>query len=120
MLRLEKVATPLTAVACAVPLNVPADGFVPMAMVIWFVAVVTTLPCASSMLTVIAGAIELPAAALPGCTVIASFAGGATVVVLPEPHPAIKRRETRMEIPINLQVTPAADREEPDIMAILF
>ena len=58
MLRVENVATPATAFACAVPLSVPLDGFVPMAIVTWFVAVGTTMPAASSMLTVTAGAME--------------------------------------------------------------
>ena len=69
MLNVENVATPATAVTCAVPLSVPLDGFVPMAIVIWLVAVVTTLPTASSTLTRTAGVIEPPATTLLGCTV---------------------------------------------------
>src|ERR1700719_3969740 len=83
MLRAENVATPATAFACAVPLNVPLDGFVPMAIVIWLVAaapVVTTLPRASSTLTATAAVIEAPAATLLGCTVNASFVAAPTTL----------------------------------------
>ena len=76
MLKFENVATPATAAAVAVPVSVPLDGVVPMAIVTWFVAVVTTLPCASSMLTVTAGVIMPPADALLGCVANANFAGG--------------------------------------------
>src|SRR5260370_21285528 len=81
MLSVEKVATPAPAFACAVQLNVPLDGFVPMAMVIWFVAVDTTLPATSSTLTVIDGLIELPAATLLGSVVNTSFAAAPTVTL---------------------------------------
>ena len=73
MLRFENVATPATAFTSAVPPNVPIDGFVPMAIVIWFVAVVTTFPAASSTLTWTAGVIEFPAPTRLGCTVNASL-----------------------------------------------
>src|SRR6266478_494891 len=75
MLRVENVATPATAAAVAVPDNVPPPGLVPMAIVTAFVAVVTTFPLASSMLTCTAGVIAAPAIAFVGCTVNASFAG---------------------------------------------
>src|SRR5450631_3243631 len=81
MLRFENVATPATALAVAVPLSVPLDGFVPMAIVIAFVAVVTTLPCASSTVTVTAGVIELPAATFVGCCVNTSFAAAPGVTL---------------------------------------
>jgi hypothetical protein len=48
MLSVENVATPATAFATAVPLRVPLDGFVPIAIVIWGVEEVTTLPLLSS------------------------------------------------------------------------
>jgi hypothetical protein len=76
MLKFENVATPLTGVAVNVPASVPADGLVPIAIVTGFVAVVTTLPCASSTLTATAGVMELPAATLLGCVVNANLAGG--------------------------------------------
>src|ERR1700722_393477 len=73
MLRVEKDATPATAFTCAVPLSDPLDGFVPMVIVIWFVAVVTRFPLASSTDTWTAGEIEAPATTLLGCTVNASL-----------------------------------------------
>src|SRR5579859_6202325 len=81
MLSVENVATPAMAFSCAVPLSVPLAGFVPIAMVIWFVAVVTRLPRESSTLTWIAGVIELPAATDVGWTEIASFAAAPAVTL---------------------------------------
>src|SRR5205807_1556212 len=74
MLRLEKVATPLTAATVVVPARVPLAGLVPIATVMLVVAVVTVLPWASWTVTCTAGVIAAPAAALLGCTVKASFA----------------------------------------------
>src|SRR5436309_12949097 len=74
MLRLEKVATPLTAATVVVPERVPLAGLVPIASVMLVVAVVTALPCASWTATCTAGVIAAPAAALLGCTVKTSFA----------------------------------------------
>ena len=74
MLKVGNVATPATAFTVAVPPSVPPPGFVPMAMVTGLVAVVTTFPCESSMVTWTAGEIEAPAATLLGWTVIMSFA----------------------------------------------
>src|SRR5580692_1729924 len=82
MLSVENVATPLTALAVIVPASVPLDGFVPMAIVTWFVAPLTRLPVESSTDTWTAGDIELPAATLPGWTVNASFAGGPTETMM--------------------------------------
>jgi hypothetical protein len=68
-----------------VPLSVLLPGFVPMATVIESVLVPTTLPPASSTLTVTAGEIEDPAAVFEGCAVKANFASGptdTTIVVL--------------------------------------
>ena len=45
--KVEKVATPLTAATAVVPDKVPPAGFVPMAMVREFAAVMTVFPCAS-------------------------------------------------------------------------
>src|SRR5579862_1556895 len=67
MFRFENVATPATAATGDVPLNVPPDGLVPMAMLTELVAVVTRLPSESSMLTAIAGVIEFPETTLLGC-----------------------------------------------------
>ena len=74
MLRFAKVATPPTALACAVPLSVPLEGLFPMAMVTWLVAEGTRLPNTSSMLTVTAGVMEAPAATLLGPPVNTIFA----------------------------------------------
>src|SRR2546427_11587221 len=73
MLRLEKVATPLTAATVVVPARVPLAGLVPIATVMLVVAVVTVLPWASWTVTCTAGVIAAPAAALLGCTVKTSF-----------------------------------------------
>ena len=73
MLSAGKVATPPTAATATVPASVPLDGFVTIATVIVFVAVVTRLPSASSTLTATAGVIELPAVTLVGCTVNTSL-----------------------------------------------
>src|SRR5207247_67690 len=74
MLRFAKVATPLTAATVVVPARVPLAGFVPIATVLLVVAVVPVLPWASWMATCPVGVIALPATALLGCTMKASFA----------------------------------------------
>src|SRR5688500_13514284 len=67
-----KLATPATAARIRVPESVPAPGVVPMATatlaveVVWF-------PKASRMLTWTAGEMALPAVALLGCTLNASW-----------------------------------------------
>jgi hypothetical protein len=81
MLRFEKVATPATAFAVAVPESVPVPGLVPIAIVIAFVAVVTTFPDPSSTLTCTAGVIEVFIATLEGCTVKANLAGTGAVTL---------------------------------------
>ena len=60
------MATPATAATVVVPLRVPEDGLVPMAIVTEAVLVVR-LPKLSSIRTVMAGAIEAVAAVLVGC-----------------------------------------------------
>src|SRR5579872_2911551 len=97
MLKPENVATPATAATVAVPLSVPAEGFVPIAIAIMSVSLVTTLPLASSMLTAMED-IWLPAAVLPGCVVKTSCVGGPTVCLLAELHPATTRTATNAEI----------------------
>jgi hypothetical protein len=72
MLKPGKVATPATAFCANVPASVPPPGFVPIATVTALVADVTTLPCASSMLTCTFGVIDAAAAVLVGCTVNAN------------------------------------------------
>src|SRR3989442_1847744 len=82
MLRLEKVATPLTAATVVVPARIPLAGLVPIATVMLVVAVVTVLPWASWTATWTAGVIAAPAAALLGCTVNTSFAAGPTLMLM--------------------------------------
>src|SRR4029077_10914474 len=81
MLRFANVATPFTAATDCVPPSVPLDGFVPMAMVIEFVAVGTTMPWGFSTLTVPAGVIDPPAVTLLGWTVYTSFDATPTVTL---------------------------------------
>ena len=65
--RVLNVATPPDAATVAVPLSVPALGFVPIASVTFLVSEVTTLLFASRICTVIAGVMEAPAAVFVGC-----------------------------------------------------
>src|SRR5438132_1360899 len=70
MLRLEKVATPLTAATVVVPARVPLAGLVPIASVILAVADVPGVPGASWPATSTAGLIAAPTAALLGSPVL--------------------------------------------------
>ncbi len=63
------------------PDSVPELGLVPMARVTVLVAVVTTLPPASSTATAGGVANLSPATALPGCVVKATWLGGPTAMV---------------------------------------
>src|SRR2546422_1326045 len=72
MLRLEKVATPLTAATVVVPETVPPAGFVPIATVTLPVNPGTVLLMASSAATSTGGATCAPAVAVVGCMVKAS------------------------------------------------
>src|SRR5438132_10904514 len=81
MLRLEKVATPLSAATVVAPERVPLAGLVPIASVMLVVAVVTVLPWASWTVTCTAGVFIAPPAALLGCTVKTTFAAGPAVVL---------------------------------------
>ncbi|PYP44649.1 MAG: hypothetical protein DMD50_13720 [Gemmatimonadetes bacterium] len=72
-LKVEKVATPFTAATITVPDSEAPLGLVPSATVTLVVVLVTVFPDASWMATWTAGAIAAPAAAVPGCTVKASF-----------------------------------------------
>src|SRR2546425_11404976 len=69
MLRLAKLATPLTAGPVVVPVSVPPLGFVPRATATEPANPVATLPPASSAVTCTAGVMAAPAAALVGCPV---------------------------------------------------
>src|SRR5271156_3440257 len=73
MLRLEKVATPLTALTVSVPASVPLAGLLLIAMLTELVAEVTMLPDPSSIVTCTAGVIAAPAPTFVGCTVSTSF-----------------------------------------------
>src|SRR5438477_3829706 len=79
--RLEKVATPLTAAAVAVPDSVPPPGLVPIATVTLAVELVTVLLNASCTVTCTGGAIATPATAFVGWTVKASLAAAAGLVL---------------------------------------
>src|SRR5881296_2023141 len=98
-LKVENVATPLTAATVLVPARVPLAGLVPIATVMVVVAVVTVLPWASWTATCIAGVIAPPASALLGCTMKASFAaaptpGGCTGPALEHPPSATPQSTT--------------------------
>lgn len=63
----ENVATPPTGVTAPPPVSTAVPGgFVPIASEIWFANPVATLLLASSAVTVIAGAMAAPDAALDG------------------------------------------------------
>src|SRR2546428_11512824 len=73
MLRLEKVATPLTAATVTVPDRVPLLGLVRIAIVTSPVKAGGAFPSASRAVTASAGAIAAPAVALVGSTGDASW-----------------------------------------------
>ena len=79
MLKVEKVATPLTALTVAVPASVPLPGLVPMASVTLLVALVMVLPKASCTVTATEGLNAAVDVALVGWTVKASVAAGPAV-----------------------------------------
>src|SRR2546421_737819 len=81
MLRLEKVATPLTAAAVVVPERVPPFGFVPIATMILVVAVITVLPWASWTATRPAAVTAPPAYVLLGCSAKMSLAAAARTML---------------------------------------
>src|SRR4051794_9581319 len=87
--RLEKVATPLAADTVAVPDSVPPPGLVPIATVMLAVELVTVLLNASCTATCTAGEIDAPAIALPGCTLKASLAAAAGLMLTPEEVPPV-------------------------------
>src|SRR3954468_1182002 len=79
--RLEKVATPPTADTVAVPESVPPPGLLPMATVTPADELVTVLPNVSCTVTCTAGANVAPAVAFAGCTVKASLAAAAGLML---------------------------------------
>src|SRR5262245_53957023 len=81
MERLEKVATPATAVAVVVPDSVPPPGLLPRATVTLAVELVTVFPNASCTATCTAGLIAAPAVAFAGCTVKASLEAAAGLML---------------------------------------
>ena len=86
--RVLKVAMPPTAATVVVPLSVPAEGLVPMAMVTLDVSLVTRLPNLSSTSTVTAGLIAAPATVLLGCPPKARWSAAAKVMLnVPEVVP---------------------------------
>src|SRR5438034_1079389 len=94
MLSVEKVATPATAAAVAVPERAPPAGFVPIATVTAPLKPGTGFPRASRAVTCTAGVMAAPAVVLLGCVVKASWAAdpGVTAkaaLVVPERLPAV-------------------------------
>src|SRR5438552_18433178 len=81
MERFEKVATPATAETVALPESVPLPGLAPIATVTLAVEVVTVLPKVSWMAVFTAGEMEAPAVALVGCTMKATCAAVAALMV---------------------------------------
>ena len=81
MLKVENVATPLTAATLVVPDRVAPPGFTPSATVTVPVKSVATLPWASRAVTCTAGVSVAPAAVFVGCTVTASWVAAPAVTV---------------------------------------
>src|SRR5437763_2578309 len=85
MERLLKVATPAVAFTGVVPLRVPLEGLVPMAMPIKAVLFATNLSPESRTLTVTAGLIEAPAALFVGCCKKAKWFAAPNTTNVPVP-----------------------------------
>ena len=81
IVRVPKLATPLTAATVFVPPRVPFFGFVPIATVTLLVALVTRLPPASRISTCTAGVIVAPPVVFEGCTRNPSCAAAPTVML---------------------------------------
>src|SRR2546430_1700968 len=81
MLRLEKVATPLTAATVGVPARAAVRRVGPEGTARLVAADVTVVPWASWTVTCTAGLIAAPAAVLLGCTVKTSFAAAPTAML---------------------------------------
>src|SRR5947199_3787616 len=81
MLKLENVATPLTAARLIVPDSVALPGLMPSATVTVPVKSVATLPSASRAVTCAAGVSAAPSAPVVGCTVNASCVAAAADTV---------------------------------------
>ena len=83
--RLLKVATPPAAFTGVVPLSVPPEGFVPIAMPIDAELFVTNLLPESRTLTVTAGVIEAPAPVFVGCCEKAKWSAVPNTTNVPVP-----------------------------------
>src|SRR2546427_112654 len=81
MLRLEKVATPLTAATVVVPARVPLAGLVPIATVMLVVAVVTVLPWAAGTAAGTGGGVAPRAPGFLAKTVKTSLAAAAALML---------------------------------------
>ena len=81
MLKVEKVATPATAVTVVAPASVPPPGSTPSATVTLPVNPVATFPLASSAVTATAGLSVRPAAAVLGCVVKMTWLAAPAVIL---------------------------------------
>src|SRR5881628_255458 len=110
MLRFEKVATPFTAVLVVVPESVPPLGFVPSAMVIVPLKLVTVFPASSCAATCTAGEMVLPAVVLVGWTVKARcVAGGGAAFSATTLANAVLGRRKKFHVHCGLTVSALAD-----------
>src|SRR5947208_15826599 len=81
MLKSPKVAIPAAAATGIVPWSTPPDGLLPITSDTLPVNPVAVLPKGSRAITLTAGVIVAPGCVLLGCTVNASLAAGAGVMV---------------------------------------
>ena len=81
MLKLAKLATPLTAATVVVPASVPPPGLLPNATVTFPVKPVAVFPWPSSTVTCTAGVMVAPAVVLVGCTVNTNWLAAPTVTL---------------------------------------
>src|SRR5262252_4594493 len=81
MLRSENMATPPAAATVFVPASTPPDGFAAITIVTFPVNEVTALLKASCAETRTAGAMDVPAVAVEGCTVNASAVAAPALMV---------------------------------------
>ena len=89
MLRLLKVATPLTAFTVCIPLRVPPDGLLAIATDTAAEEVVTVVPLGSSTLTVTVGLNAVPGVVLAGCCPKPSFEGALEMTIVKLPLTAV-------------------------------
>ena len=81
MLKLAKLATPLTAATVVVPASVPPLGLLPSATVTFPAKPVAVFPWPSSTVTCSAGVMVAPAVVLVGCTVNTNWLAAPTVTL---------------------------------------